>query len=254
MKELTRRMMLQYGAAAMAMPLIGCEKKQDDIYPSSLYFYNSSSYLTAPRLEQIIGETRKAFDNVGISFKRAEEIKTFPELSGLDILMIYLESRISLSYPRSYGRFGLDIIDYLSLKQRIPSLPYSDDEAKTHIGYVDAHGLSLHKSKEEEQMKLIAAISIHEIAHGLGAPHTEPAEGCEAEICINNDDYMMARRPHIPSNFYYSSVERMKKFIKDSRVSTDFYGMSRDQRRKVIYDLRLKSLSDSIKYTPFPEW
>ena len=252
MEYLTRRAMLQYGAAAIAMPLIGCEKKQDDIYPSSLYFYNSSSYLTAPRLEQIIVETKKAFDNVGISFKRAEEIKTFPELSGLDILMIYSESQIVLSYLGSYGQFTLNEADYLVMKQSIPSLPYSNDEAKVHLGYIWTPGLIKETRTEKDIMPLFIATSIHEIAHGLGAPHTEPAEGCTDEVCKPKQFYMVGRTDYMESVFHPVTVEKMKAFIQ--KVQAIPKHKNKEEKGKLIDSLRDISLSNFTYYAPFPEW
>ena len=243
--------MLQYGAAAIAMPLIGCEKKQDDIYPSSLYFYNSSSYLTAPRLEQIIVETKKAFDNVGISFKRAEEIKTFPELSGLDILMIYSEGMLP-KYPGSYGQFSLDKTDYLVVMQRIPSLPYSDDEAKAHLGYIDTPELIKETRTEKDIMPLFIATSIHEIAHGLGAPHIKPAIGCIGEVCKPKQFYMVGRTDYMESVFHPVTVEKMKAFIQ--KVQAIPKHKNKEEKGKLIDSLRDISLSNFTYYAPFPEW
>ena len=107
---------------------------------------------------------------------------------------------------------------------------------------------------EDKRIKSIVAVSIHEIAHGLGAPHIEPAKGCTGEVCEPKQFYMYQGNHYNPSTFHYINIKKMKAFIqKVQAISKD---ITKEDKGKIIVDLRMRSIGivNYTHYAPFSEW
>jgi len=139
-------------------------------------------------VETILLGTIDHFEQELITFQDYGLTQGFPELTGLDILMLIVDD-----FPAG-GVMGLE--DYpnahfLSAARENVSFPYSDLQANAHMGALNVQ--SIVEDCDGESSSVLANCLNHEVAHGLGAGHVryfidgQTVEATDRFLCFDTE-------------------------------------------------------------------
>ena len=199
-----------------------------------LYFHRATESLSREEAIYLASSVRERFNEVGIGFESVQVIegRTHPILDGTYILIYIAEGK------DFWSEFGLtDVSEHpIEIARRMPytllqealNFPYDKTVAMAYIGlftpYDRIHSETLLEECEEEfteptreQMyRKLVNIAVHEVAHGLGAPHLWLRDTW--------DQKKRKKSPYIMENdncarliFHPRSIEMMKMFIGEIR-------------------------------------